>query len=105
MKAAMKTIYIILSISLLIGMTACLFGFAVAMIGNKNMQPVQIFVGEGQHKSLPDYISITKKSIISDRVKILELQKELMNEIMDYRINHGDNTVGWNINVNFFDTG
>jgi ABC-type lipoprotein release transport system permease subunit len=98
----MKTIYRIISLSLLIGITACLFGFAIGMIVTKNNQPLQIFMGDSK-KSTPDFISITEKSVSSDRVKILETQKSLMNEIMDYRIAHGDNTVGWSVNVNFFD--
>ena len=98
---SMKTIYMILSMTLLIGITACLFGFAVGMIVNKNSQPVQIFIGDSS-KSISDIPNV-ERSVLSDRVKILETQKELMNEIMDYRINHGDSTVGWSVNINFFD--
>lgn len=98
---SMKTIYMILSMTLLIGITACLFGFAVGMVVNKNPQPVQIFIGDSD-KSISD-IPNTENSISSDRVKILEIQKDLMNEIMDYRINYGDDTVGWSVNINFFD--
>ena len=101
---SMKTVYMIISLTLLIGMTACLCGFAIFMIVNKGPQqpPVQIYMGDSK-KSTPDYISITEKSVSSDRIKIVETQKDLMDKIMDYRINYGDNTVGWSINVNFFD--
>lgn len=33
--------------------------------------------------------------------KILEMQRELMNEIMDYQIAYGAGTVAWNVNVGF----
>lgn len=98
---AIKDIYIIISLALIIGMVACLFGFIAWVMVDKNTQPIQIFVGE--HKHVSDFISITEKSIKSDRVKILESQKDLMDKIMDYRIDYGDNTVGWNVNVNFFE--
>jgi len=37
----------------------------------------------------------------TDKRRILEIQKELINEILEYQIRYGAATIGWNVNVQF----
>ena len=37
----------------------------------------------------------------TDKRRILEIQKELINEILEYQIRYGAETIGWNVNVQF----
>jgi len=41
-------------------------------------------------------------SLRADQNKILELQKELMNAILDYQVVHGTESIsGWNVSISF----
>jgi hypothetical protein len=40
-------------------------------------------------------------TIDSEKAKILDSQKAIISQIMDYQIKHGSNTIQWGVNVNF----
>lgn len=40
-------------------------------------------------------------TLASEQAKILDSQKVIIGQIMDYQIKHGSNTVQWGVNVNF----
>jgi hypothetical protein len=44
---------------------------------------------------------IAKTPIEYDRAQIMDTEKKLMGQIMDYQIQYGSNTISWSLNVNF----
>jgi hypothetical protein len=44
---------------------------------------------------------IMKTPMEYDRAQIMETEKKLMGQIMDYQVVYGSNTVSWSLNVNF----
>ena len=37
----------------------------------------------------------------TDEKRLLEIQKELINEILEYQIKYGAGTIGWSVNMQF----
>jgi hypothetical protein len=40
-------------------------------------------------------------TVEEDRKRILEIQKELMSEVMDYQIRNGSESVVWHVSIQF----
>jgi hypothetical protein len=41
------------------------------------------------------------KEMEEDRKKILKIQKDLFNEVMEYQMKYGSDSVTWNCSVNY----
>ena len=100
----MKSIYVAISVALCIAFISCTFGICIAAVSTSpsHSYPVgdmQVITGSDGTYVIQKILSVDT----SDQKFVLEAQKELVKRIIDYQIKHGSDSVGWSVNVNFFD--